>query len=79
MASPSKAIAALAIGLVGFSLALAAFTAYAWLMLGDASLYDVFVAALKLLSGFVALLSIGACINVLFRRSVCTQSERQGD
>lgn len=78
MASPRKAIAILAIGLVCFSLLLAVFTAYAWSMLGDASLYDAFIAAVKLLSGFIAALVAAASFNVAWRRCVSALFEGQG-
>lgn len=78
MTSPLKAIAILAIGLVCFSLLLAVFTAYAWSMLGGASLYDAFIAAVKLLSGFIAALVAAASFNVAWRRCVSALSEGQG-
>ncbi|HHA2550527.1 hypothetical protein [Stenotrophomonas sp. SMYL36] len=78
MASPRKAIAILAIGLVCFSLLLAVFTAYTWLMLGGASLYGAFIAAVKLVSGFIAALVAAASFNVAWRRCVSALSEGQG-
>ena len=78
MASLRKAIAILAIGLLCFSLLLAVFTAYAWSMLGGASLYDSFIAAFKLLSGFIAALVAAASFNVAWRRCVGALSEGQG-
>ncbi|HEL5613794.1 TPA: hypothetical protein UNK10_000158 [Stenotrophomonas maltophilia] len=78
MASPRKAIATLALGLVCFSLLLAVFTAYAWSMLGGASLYDAFIAAVKLLSGFIAALVAAASFNAAWRRCVSGLSEGQG-
>lgn len=78
MASPRKAIAMLAIGLLCFSLLLAVFTAYAWSMLGGASLYDSFIAAAKLLSGFIAALVAAASFNVAWQRCVGALSEGQG-
>lgn len=67
MASPRKAIAMLAACLVCCSLLLAAFTAYAWLMLGDGSLYEALIAAIKLLCGFVGALALATCINAVLR------------
>lgn len=78
MASLRKAIAILAIGLLCFSLLLVVFTAYAWSMLGGASLYDSFIAAVKLLSGFIAALVAAASFNVAWRRCVGASSEGQG-
>lgn len=78
MVTVRKAIAFLAIGLVCLSLLLAVFTAYAWSMLGDASLYDAFIAAVKLLSGFIAALVAAASFNVAWRRCVGVSSEGQG-
>ncbi|MDP9617877.1 UNVERIFIED_ORG: magnesium-transporting ATPase (P-type) [Stenotrophomonas maltophilia] len=75
MASLRKAIAMLATGLVCFSLLLAVFTAYAWLMLGGESLCDAFIAAVKLLSGFIAALVAAASFNVAWRRCVSAPSE----
>ncbi|HEL3156577.1 TPA: hypothetical protein UMF67_000249 [Stenotrophomonas maltophilia] len=78
MASLRKAIAMLAIGLVCFSLLLAVFTAYVWLMLGSESLFDAFIAAVKLLSGFIAALVAAASFNVAWRRCVSALSETEG-
>ncbi|MGR0018245.1 hypothetical protein [Stenotrophomonas maltophilia] len=78
MVSPRKAIAMLAIGLLCFSLLLAVFTAYAWSMLGGVSLYVAFIAAVKLLSGFIAALVAAASFNVAWRRCVGPRSEGQG-
>lgn len=78
MASLRKAIAMLAIGLVCFSLLLSVFTAYVWSMLGGESLYDAFIAAVKLLSGFIAALVAAASFNVAWRRCVSALSEGEG-
>lgn len=78
MASLRKAIAMLSIGLVCFSLLLAVFTAYAWSMLGGESLYVAFIAAVKLLSGFIAALVAAASFNVDWRRCAGALSEGQG-
>lgn len=67
MASFRKAIAMLAIGLVCFSLLLAGFTAYVWLMLGGDSVYGALIAALKLLCGFVGALAIATFISAVLR------------
>lgn len=67
MASPRKSIAILAACLVYGSLLLAAFTGYAWLMLGGDSLYDAVIAAIKLLCGFVGALALVTCINAVLR------------
>ncbi|HDS1091462.1 TPA: hypothetical protein ACOFD1_000055 [Stenotrophomonas maltophilia] len=78
MASPCKAITTLAIGLVCLSLLLVVFTAYTWSMLGGESLYDAFIAAVKLLSGFIAALVAAASFNVAWRRWVSALSDGQG-
>ncbi|EMI49937.1 hypothetical protein C405_08385 [Stenotrophomonas maltophilia AU12-09] len=57
----------LAACLVCFSLLLAGFTGYVWLMLGSESLYDALIAAIKLLCGFVGALAIAICINAVLR------------
>lgn len=67
MASLRKAIAMLAACLVYYSLLLAMFTAYVWLMLGGESLYDALITAIKLLCGFVGALAIGTFINAVLR------------
>lgn len=78
MAPPRKVIAMLAVGLVYCSLLLAVFTAYVWLMLGDASLYDALIAAIKILCGFIASLLAAASFNAAWRRCVSTPSDGQG-
>ncbi|MCU1180440.1 hypothetical protein JAK28_15685 [Stenotrophomonas maltophilia] len=78
MASLRKSIAMLAIGLVAFSLSLAVLTAYVWSMLGGESLYTAFIAAVKLLSCFIAALVAAASFNVVLRRCVSALSDGQG-
>ncbi|WP_146257074.1 hypothetical protein [Stenotrophomonas maltophilia] len=60
-------MAMLAACLVYFSLLLAAFTGYVWLMLGGDSLYEAVIAAIKLLCGFVLALAITACVKAALR------------
>lgn len=78
MTSPRKAIAMLAACLVYYSLMLAGFTAYVWLMLGGGSLYDALTAAIKLLCAFVAALLAAAFFNAAWRRYVSKPSDGQG-